>query len=299
MTEEKFNQLTTAITNVIERIETLEERKQEICGLPITPVTERVSVKDVIRDIIIIDGANGNELVQFLVQIDAIVEMEICDEVALMAHLVLKLKGIMAYWWRRNYKTKGERTWQEMKLLILSDFVNPIHLEALRTEEIYRFQRENESMREFIMTVEAKAKAMGLMPDMTERQLTNILMSHINPATFDLVRYGSPPSTISDILKIAADVDGALLRNRLHAQATVSRGPPKANESVHQSVSYQQPTSTGAPMSPQSVSYPQPTSTGAQMSSQGVPHPPQPRQAPKCYRCGVIGHTASMCSSTT
>jgi hypothetical protein len=129
----------------------------------------------------------------------------------------------------------------------------------------------------------------------SEKELVSTIMAQINPATFSLLRYGTPPATIGDLLKLAGDVDGAALRHLMYTDAMGS--PTHANDPEAA-----EPTQRNFGQRAAKESTVKPTALGTKASTSSfktppLPPAPCPRRYPiVCYRCGVSGHVAARCS---
>jgi hypothetical protein len=246
--------LNRALNFTLDRIEALEDGAARKL---------RPGAKEFAASIQPVDGRSGSGVLNFIAEIDAAVQMEVCAEEELLAYAAVKCQGIFMQWWRRNYKVSMK--WSAIKRLILNDYFNPIYLESLKNQEVMRFQSPAESFREFIFAVESRAKAMNLLEGaITELQLVTIIMSHINPQTFAYLRYGSSPTTIDELLKMAADVDGAVLRQVQYTNQQAASTPHLSAGIVH------------------------PTSSAATQQRGKSP--------PMCRQCGIVGHASQQCT---
>jgi hypothetical protein len=274
----KIEALTAALDIALKKIEDLEKTQPsatEDRNGASSPETGRQTPNahirhEAVRDVEQINDSNANDIIRFIISIDAIFNIFKAEDKAFVEELYLKCRGQFAHWWARTLARV--KNWPEMKSLILEEYFNPLLIETIVSEEVNRFQRPDETLRQFILSIESTAQALNL--DIPEPRLINIILSHINPATFGLLRYGDPPTTLHRLLQLAGDVDGAVQRQiqygRLMGSQAAAFPPPR-----------EQSSNAGVSARPWERST-DPRSTARPLAT--------------CHRCGLIGHPSERCT---
>lgn len=104
---------------------------------------------------------------------------------------------------------------------------------------VFRFQGQNESLREFVQNVESASKALNC--EMSELELVNIIIAHISPITYSYWRPVRKIETIEYLLDLGSEIEGAMLRDSQYNVFNYRNTPPLAphkplHESAHASV---------------------------------------------------------------
>lgn len=160
------------------------------------------------------NGLDSQLLLDFIVQIDSLVETRVLPERQLMEMLVLKTEGYLRQRWYEIIS--HNRQWSLVKTNLIRTLLSDLDLEHLRTQLIYRWQKPSESFREYIQDIVSKSRALNLC--MTEAELASIIFNHINNETFNLLRIAKPPNNIQELRVLADQIYSAQCRHQAYQQ---------------------------------------------------------------------------------
>lgn len=256
-------------------------------------------LQSMLAELPICDGKVANQLIKFIIAVDKLIQLELVPQSEYVSWIMTRTTGFLADWWFRRAATLAN--WQSIKPLILNEFLSPIHIETLKNEMCLRYQYESETLLEFAHSIDAVAKALNL--GWTEEALMQTILSRISPKTYYYIKC-NPMDIInmSQLARISSEVEGALLRDRLHSQN--SRTFYQKNESQDRSYggnTYRQ-YNNPARESYRSPSRGNRASRGSEreVRASGVLPPPvantvNMQRGPRCYECNDYGHFGRDC----
>lgn len=165
------------------------------------------------------DGDNPSIFIDFLIEVEKIVNLNIMPLSKLIKGLVTQTEGELQLWLSRL--ATPTNTWDHIKSQLLIKFLSPTQMSRIQLEKIFRYQNPNESLKQFTNDLEITAKVLNL-PDET-RIVTHILDSANSEYLPLLATIFPQPTTFEQLYQIAKRAD----ENANRLKNAISRENPK------------------------------------------------------------------------
>lgn len=156
-------------------------------------------LSDLTRMIKTVSGTDPEQLLEFLKSVQNIFSLRLVGDRDTILQLLVKTDGPLRVTWAEAI-TKG-CDWPTLNSTILEEFFPARILRGLVNTRVYRLQRPEETLRDFVDDI--KRTASVLLSDVTDEELVEIVMQGINPPTRSYLCMQAPPNTLSDLNRLA------------------------------------------------------------------------------------------------
>lgn len=176
-------------------------RLQELPGESNSRVTEsnnRVSMSDlkvILQSVPTASGSDLDILIKFILEVDLIVFSPFLSPIELLKGLSYKTEGPLRDWWISQITP--DRTWLQMKTLLLNEFTTPIDRAILAQRFINRRQNISESFPDYVEDILKYIALLG--SELSEPEIISRIWINQNEQTFNHLQFREPPSNISDL----------------------------------------------------------------------------------------------------
>lgn len=160
-------------------------------------------LQDLVSRIPLTNGSDPRKLVEFLVQVEKAQQLRLADPHSLVLFILPRTAGQLRVAWTRAI-SEGLQI-QEVTRSVLEFFVPHRLRHSLASDLIYRTQRQDEPLLDFLSEVQDSAAL--LVPDLSGQDLLETALTGINQSTRSRLAGFQPPTSIEDLVALAPRVE--------------------------------------------------------------------------------------------
>src|SRR5436190_21524387 len=157
-----------------------------------------VVVSDLIHDLPTVSGTNIKQLLNFLARLRSIFELKLSTETLIVQTALSKTQGQLRSVWCSAIST-GISTDLLFRQVLDTFLPGPVRHQAL-SQHLFRVQRPKEPLSDFFS--ELRSFAGILAPDMTDAELLDTILTHMNPQCRARLSGFCHPSSTSDLVQL-------------------------------------------------------------------------------------------------
>lgn len=178
-------------------------------------------ISSFLQRIPIISADHPQQLLEFIVEAQALFDLNLKPDTVLLSHLISRLQGEIRIWWSKAIGKYS--TWQLIKVELLNEYLSPIVRSQLVDSMVRRYQGLDEPFTAYVEDIQNKVRALEL--NMSDEDIVLHIWTHANSATLDKLKAVQMPSTLQDLRRLArrirdteALIEAAIQREQLTNQ---------------------------------------------------------------------------------
>jgi len=162
-------------------------------------------------------GTEPEKLVQFMEEVQSLVDLKIAPDVTLLSAALDRLQGELLFWWPEA--VSKYQSWPNIKKELLKKFVPPTIKIQLVNSLARRHQRSNETFSEFIRDIRCKADL--LEAGLSQDELICHIWAYANVTTLADLKHSTMPSTLDELAKLSQRMEESEMLIKLAKQRDV------------------------------------------------------------------------------
>lgn len=198
----------------------------------VIPIKIKLDVDNITRLIPTCDGSSPEDLVNFIQEIQNVVDSNLLPENQLIYYLLMKTTNELRTWWTTAMQTHS--SWSTIKYQLLNTYLSRIDITILVDRLVRRNQHEHETFSQFTRDVVRKITALDVQ--MSELQIIDMIWAHTNRNTFEYIKYRTIPQTIRELEQIGTEIDQIQRRERQYL--TLETNQEQINSPPNKSCNY-------------------------------------------------------------
>lgn len=148
-----------------------------------------------LEQINICDASEISLLKEFLMKIDELIKINIIPSKVLLQFLIIKTSGRLRDLWLKQISIMND--WGLFKNKILDTLFTNIDVALLKTQVINSQQKTNETLRQFVTSVEQQMRFFNI--NMTETEFIAHIWTRLNEESFKYLQYIIPPKNKEEL----------------------------------------------------------------------------------------------------
>ena len=163
----------------------------------------KIDSRDITNNIPNCTGDDPVKLVEFVQEVQAVVDLRLAPERTLLKSLLSRVHDDLRSWWASA--VLEFRNWNELKTALILNFISPVTKQQLTNTLVRRPQRSEESFKNFIRDILAKASALNA--NMNDSELILQICANANYSTLLELKGKSLPITIEDLKSLSREIE--------------------------------------------------------------------------------------------
>lgn len=183
-------------------------------------------IRDMIKELPKCQGLDTEHTLAFLTQISKIVELNVAPEKVIILNTLANTQHRLREFWLTMVSDNAD--WTQLLYCYAQTFFTPDSLRNTQSRFLYRHQRYNESLLDYVKDIQMKFKI--LSPKSNELEIFQTIFRGINSQTRNTFAGLRPILSLQDLIEIAP-ITASILHNTRYTEGHVQRGGTSNNSS--------------------------------------------------------------------